>query len=158
MSITIRSSTLGALADPARPWGLEPGQAVELTDLDGAILARREDILALADELAEEELLDEMVSYRTDVTGVDNAIFISPRGMTRHAPRIKLAINLPDALNPQSETAAVAIADGAVVAGQVPPHLLEQARRFIDANRDVLVDYWEYRIDTEQLRKRLKSV
>jgi hypothetical protein len=41
------------------------------------------------------------------------------------------------------------------VAGEVPPGLLDQARRFIDANRDVLLDYWEYRIDTDELRRRL---
>jgi hypothetical protein len=44
------------------------------------------------------------------------------------------------------------------VAGGVPPTLLEQTQRFIDANRDVLLDYSEYRIDTDALRRRLKSV
>ncbi|HEY1363656.1 MAG TPA: DUF4160 domain-containing protein [Xanthobacteraceae bacterium] len=99
-----------------------------------------------------------MVSYRRDVTGVDHTIFISPKGNTRHAPRIKLAIDPPDSLDPRGKTASVAIGDGAVVAGEVPARLLEEVRRFIDANREVLVDYWEYRIDTEALRRRLKSV
>jgi len=26
------------------------------------------------------------------------------------------------------------------------------------ANRDALLDYWDYRIDTDQLRQRLKSI
>lgn len=97
-----------------------------------------------------------MVSYRRNVTGVDNTIFISPKGKTRHTARIKLAIDPPHAVDPQSETAAVTFADDAVVAGDVPPDLLKQVRRFIDANRDVLLDCWEYRIDTEELSQRLK--
>ena len=45
--------------------------------------------------------------------------------------------------------------DAAVVAGEdVPTPLLDQVRRFIDLNRGALLDYWEYRIDTEQLRSR----
>ena len=45
-----------------------------------------------------------------------------------------------------------------VVAGEVAPALLAQVQQFIDANRAVLLDYWEYRIDTDTLRRRLKSV
>jgi hypothetical protein len=116
------------------------------------------EIVGLADELAEEELLEETLSYRKNVTGVDNTIFISPKGNTRHGPRVKLAIDPPDSVDPRGNIASVAIIDGTVVAGDVPPRLLEQVRRFIDANREVLVDYWEYRIDTETLRRRLKSV
>lgn len=110
------------------------------------------------DELAEEQLLEESLSFRKDVTGVDNTIFISPKGNTRHAPRIKLAIDPPDSVDPRGKTASVTIGDATVVAGDVSPRLLEQVRRFVDANREVLLDYWEYRIDTEELRRRLKSV
>jgi hypothetical protein len=128
--------------------------------MTGSVSSSSNEILAdpLADERAEEELLEEMVSYRKDVTGVDNTIFISPKGNTRHAPRIKLAIDPPLSVDPRSRTASVRIADGAVVAGEVPARLLEQVRKFIEANRDVLLDYWEYRIDTEELRRRLKHV
>jgi len=112
----------------------------------------------MADELAEQQLLEEILCYRKDVTGVDNTIFISPKGNTRHAARIKLAIEPPDSIDPRSKTASVAIGDATVVAGDVSPRLLEQVRQFLEANRDVLLDYWEYRIDTEDLRRRLKSV
>jgi hypothetical protein len=92
------------------------------------------------------------------MTGIDSTIFISPKGNTRHAARIKLAIAPPDSIDPRSKTASVAIADGTVVAGDIPPRLLEQVREFIGGNREVLLDYWEYRIDTEALRRRLKSL
>jgi hypothetical protein len=112
-----------------------------------------------ADELAEKELVEEMVSYRKDVTGIDHTVFISPKGHTRHNPRLKLAIDPPDTVDPRSKTASIAIKDGAVVAGEdVPAPLLGQVGRFIELNRGALLDYWEYRIDTEQLRRRLKPI
>src|SRR5438067_961248 len=57
------------------------------TDADiGPVLVDQD----LADELAEKELVEEMVSYRKDVTGMDHTVFISPKGHTRHGARIKL--------------------------------------------------------------------
>jgi hypothetical protein len=50
------------------------------------------------------------------------------------------------------------IDDGKVVAGEVPSKLRQQVRKFLDLNRDVLLEYWEYRIGTEQLFERLKSI
>jgi hypothetical protein len=44
------------------------------------------------------------------------------------------------------------------MAGEVPAALLKAAQRFIDLNRAALLDYWEYRIDTEELRQRLVSI
>lgn len=108
---------------------------------------------------ADERLFEEMVSYRKNVTGVDNTLFISPRGMTRHAARIKVAIAPPDSINPQTSTASVRIVDGAVVKGSaIPSHLLRQVLDFIALNREVLLDYWDYHIDTEELRQRLRKI
>jgi hypothetical protein len=108
--------------------------------------------------LAEQELFVETLSYRKDVTGVDNTLFIPPKGNTRHAARITLAIEPPHTVDPRGRTAVIAIADGTIVAGDVPPRFLEQVGQFIDANREVLLDYWDYRVDTEMLRQRLRRV
>jgi hypothetical protein len=107
--------------------------------------------------LAELDDLQEMVSYRKNVTGVSHVVFISPRGNAQHGPRIKVAIDPPDSLDPRTETASIAL-DGTVVAGEVYPSLLRQSREFLRLNRDVLADYWFYRIDTDELRQRLKPV
>ena len=116
------------------------------------------ELAPLLDELAEVELLEEMVSYRKDATGIDNTIFISPRGQTRHAPRIKVAINPPDSLNPSTSTASIAIHDGSVPAENIKPALHRQLMQFIDLNRDLLLDYWDYRVDTRELDRRLKPL
>jgi hypothetical protein len=160
MTITIRSSTLSNLSDPALRKELAPdhGHAVELTDLGGAILVRPEDIHALADQLAEEELLEEMSSYGKRTTGIDNTIWISPKGNTCRGPRLKVAIDPPDAIRPGGRVASISIADGSVVAGDAPAGVLKQARQFIDANRDVLIDYWNYKILTDEMQQRLKKV
>ena len=110
------------------------------------------------DEWAERELLEEMTSFRKEDTGVDNTIFISPKGFTQHAPRIKLAIDPPDSFDPRGETASVMIDGGHVVAGKVPSKLLEQVRQFLELNRAVLLDYWDYKIGTTDLVRRLKSI
>jgi hypothetical protein len=146
------------MANPARLIeAMRAGSVISIPDLDYTIVPTTA-LAELADERAAEELLEEMVSYRKDVTGVQNTIFISPKGNTRPASRIKLAIDPPLSVDPRTKTASVAVADGTIVAGEVPPWLLDQARRFIDANRDVLLDYWEYRIDTDELRRRLKPI
>ena len=41
-------------------------------------------------------------------------------------------------------------------ARQVAPHIAEQAKQFIDRNRQALLDYWECKIDTAQLVDRLR--
>src|SRR5919108_2283550 len=123
MTVVIPSSSAEIIANPRGFLDeMRRGRIINLTDL-GYMVAPTAEIVSLADKLAEEELLEEMVSYRKDVTGVDHTIFISPKGNTRHAPRIKLAIDPPDSIDPRGKTASVAIADGAVVGGEIPSRL-----------------------------------
>jgi hypothetical protein len=99
---------------------------------------------------------EEMVSYRANVTGISHTIFISPRGNADHDPRVKVAIDPPDSLDPRSRTAIVTIKG--VVIGNLDPQLGRQVQRFVQLNRAVLLDYWDYEIDTDQLRQRLQSI
>jgi len=148
MTATVPSSAAEVVSDPA---AFLRALRADVPDFDYRAAA------ALADALAEEELLEEMVSHRTDVTGVSNTIFISPKGNTRHAAHVEVAINPADSVDPRGETASVAISDGSVMAGNVSAALLKDVQRFSELNCAALIDCWEYRIDTEQLRQRLKS-
>lgn len=116
--------------------------------------------VAIIDEaLAEQNQLEEMVSYRQNVTGIPNTVFISGKGRVRHAPRIKVAINPSTSLDPSGTNASIDIHSGQRVAGEdVPAELQRQLTRFIELNREALLDYWEYRIDTDMLRSRLRSI
>jgi hypothetical protein len=112
----------------------------------------------LSEQLAEEEeLTADIVSYRKNITGLDNTVFISVK-FPRHGPRIKVAIDPPTHVDPAGNNASVSIDDGRLVAGDLPARTLEQVRHFININRAVLMDYWEKRIDTDELRQRLRQV
>ena len=99
---------------------------------------------------------EEMVSYHANVTGISHTIFISPRGNAAHSPQVKVAIDPPDSLDPRGNITTITF-DGAVI-GAIDPHLARQVLRFIDINRAVLLDYWNYEIDTDQLRQRLQPI
>ncbi len=60
--------------------------------------------------------LDETVSFRKNVTGIDHTLFLT-------GPYVKVALDPPDSLDPHGATATVAL-DGTLVAGDVPPELL----------------------------------
>jgi hypothetical protein len=116
-------------------------------------------IVAISDELAERELAGDMVSYRKNKTGIDNVIFISPKGYTRHTARIKVAIEPPHSLDTTTKTASIEISSGEVVAGELSDtQLLKQVQKFIELNRPVLIEYWNNKIATDELTERLKPV
>ena len=115
-------------------------------------------IVDISDELAERELLGDMVSYRKKKTGVDNTIFISQKGYARHGARIKIAIDPPHSIDVTSRTASVSINSGKVAQGEVSPALLKQVQKFIALNREVLLQYWDARIDTDELAEQLRPI
>jgi hypothetical protein len=146
---TVTAVSSGAAAVMPLEWlqevnaaGIQPGQLGSLLD-------------AMA-ELAEEEITADMVSYRKNVTGLDNTVFISVK-FPRHGPRIKVAVDPPTHVDPMGNNASVSIDNGSVVAGHLAARDLAAVKRFIELNRDVLMDYWEKRIDTDQLRERLQK-
>jgi hypothetical protein len=157
MTVTIRSSTLSNLDRAVLRQELAPGHAVKLTDLDGAILVRPEDIPALANDLAEEEeRLGDMASLEKESTGVDSVVFVSTKADAQHAARIKIAVDPPESFNVASKTASMAIHDFSIVGAYVAPHIVEQAKRFVETNREVLLLYWEAKIGTKEMINRLR--
>jgi hypothetical protein len=94
-----------------------------------------------------EETLEHMASFRWDSAGVDNTIFLSTKGYARHAARIKVAIDPLDTLDVTAITASIAVHDGSLVDGKMPPALLRRVQRFIDLNREPILRYWSNEID-----------
>jgi hypothetical protein len=99
----------------------------------------------------------DMSSLRREETGVDNTIFVSTKGRAQHAPRIKIAIDPPDSFNATSKTASMAFHDYSVTGAYVPPRLVEQATRFIERNRDVLLRYWDAKISTREMLDQIRK-
>ena len=109
------------------------------------------------DQLAEEEITASMAAFRKSVTGVDNTIFIAAK-FPRHVPCIKVAVDPPTHTDRFGDNASVAIEDGKILAGELPPKVHLQVKRFLELNRDTLLAYWEQQIDDDELRSRLVSI
>ena len=148
MTIVIRSSSAQIAADPASFLSaLRAGHAVHVPELGGTVA------LVEADQEAED-----MVSLRPEMTGVENSIFVSTKGYAEHAPRIKIAVDPPHTFNATSKSASMAIHDHGIRGESLAPHIAEQTKRFIDLNREALLDYWDFKIDAAQLIERLKPI
>ncbi len=151
MNITMSSSDF--VADPNRlVREMREGRVIHLSDV-GYTLGPSSGFLVASEENDEAE---DMVSLRKNVTGVENTIFVSTKGYAQHAARIKIAVDPPDALNATSKSASMAIADYRIMGEYVDPRIAEQAKQFIERNREALLSYWNCEIDTAELIRRLK--
>jgi hypothetical protein len=157
MSIVTTLSSAAILADPKVLFReFEEGNTVHVADL-GYTFAPTAALNAIYELIAEEvDEAEDMASLSANITGVDNTVFVSTKGHGRHAARIKIAIDPPDTFNPASKTASMAIHDYSVRGEYVPTHIAEQAKRFIERNRAVLLRYWNCEINTDELLKQLR--
>ena len=104
--------------------------------------------------------IEEMASFRKKTTGIDNTIFLSPKGGAKHAARIKVAIDPPDSISPSSGCVSIEVSDYAytILGVLVPTDLAAKLKKFIDINRSVIIDYWNYKISTDELSDKLKEI
>ena len=156
MGIATTLSSAAILADPqilVREF--QEGNTVYISDF-GYTFAPTAAISAINELIAEEIAeTEDMAALRSGVTGVDNTVFVSPKGHARHAARIKIAVDPPHSLDPTAKKASMAIHDYGTIGAYLPPQIIEQAKQFIERNRDVLLRYWNHEIDTDELTKQL---
>ncbi len=82
----------------------------------------------------------EMANLRPERTGLPFVVFISQKGGARHDVRVKVA---PGAKVRPSEMVTVAIRPSVrVVRGELDPRDLALLTRWIDLNRNTLIEYW----------------
>jgi hypothetical protein len=99
-----------------------------------------------------------MASFRKNVTGIDNVVWLY-EDQHDAGVCILVAVDPPDTLDHAvGKTASVAVHDGTVIEGAMPAWLLNQVLEFIERNRNTLVDYWNGRIDTLDLRSKALAV
>jgi hypothetical protein len=146
--IVIESSLAEIEAHPARFFdALRAGHTVHVSDLGGTVAIVETD-----------EEVEDMASLRSKTTGVENTIFVSTKAFGRHAARIKIAVDPPHTFNATSKSASMAIHDYGITGEYLAPRIVEQAKQFIELNRDALLDFWECKISTEDLIERLKPI
>lgn len=96
---------------------------------------------ALAPDEAEGQALFEMANLRPEGIGLPFVVFISQKGGARHDVRVKVARGVK--VRP-SEMVTVAVRpEVRVVRGRLDPHDLDLLTRWIELNKDVLIDYWD---------------
>ena len=104
--------------------------------MDGAVAERRRKRGA-----AEGQALFEMANLRPERTGLPFVVLISQKAGARHDVRVKVA---PGAKVLPSEMITVAVrAAVRVVRRRLDSHNLGLLTRWIELNRNVLVDYWD---------------
>lgn len=109
----------------------------------------------LPDAEGEEDSFD-LANLPPEVTGLPMVVWVSQRGRTRHDVRVKVSLVHGRRMN-IDQTASVSVRPSVtVVAG--PPLTkddLEAVARWIDRNREAIIDFWEERIYTNELLARL---
>src|SRR6516225_3689239 len=110
-------------------------------------------------EIGEDELF-EMVNLVPRLTGLPMTIWVSPRGNARHGPRIKVSRCEPGGPGISSSNLATVAVDVSpwLVAGYLSGSDLQAVSDWVKRNEAVLVDYWDFRIDTDELLQRLQPL
>jgi hypothetical protein len=106
---------------------------------------------------AEGQALFEMANLRPERTGLPFVVFISQNAGARHDVRVKVASGTR--VRP-SEMITVAIRPSVrVVRGKLDPNDLGLLTRWVDLNKDVLIDYWNGIIEyTEDAMNAIKPI
>ncbi len=107
--------------------------------------------------MSEAEAPYEMVNLVPRMTGLPMTIWASPRGQARHDVSIKV--------NPTHgrqmiirDAVTVAVRPAPRVIGMLSPADRQAIFQWIATNEAALVDYWEFRIDTDEFLQRLKPI
>src|SRR5216684_1732862 len=149
MNVTVRSSDLGELTNHPE-LAQQSGTATVLAGT-GAFIAQismLQEIAAAPDAgrklgdmveaLLEQEFAYAMAILDVDVTGIENILWFQPVPTGQHGPRVKVAIDPPDAIRQGG--------------------LERQVRAFIELNKPVLMDYWNLKISTNKFLSQLRPL
>jgi hypothetical protein len=100
----------------------------------------------------------EMVNLVPRMTGLPMTIWASPRGQARHDVRIKVnPTHGPQMVIRDAVTVAVRPAPR-VIAGTLSPADRQAVFQWIAMNEAALVDYWDFRIYTDEFLQRLQPL
>jgi hypothetical protein len=108
--------------------------------------------------ISEGEAPYEMVNLAPRMTGLPMTVWASPRGQARHDVRLKVnpthgrQMIIRDAISVAVRPAP------RVVGGRLPPADAQAVFRWIAMNEAALVDYWDFRIDTDEFLRRLQPL
>jgi hypothetical protein len=110
------------------------------------------------DKSSEAEAPYEMVNLVPRLTGLPMTIWASPRGQARHDVRIKVNQTHGRQMIIRDAISVAVRPVPRVVAGTLSPADRQAVFQWVALNEGALVDYWEFRIDTDELLQRLRPL
>lgn len=116
--------------------------------------ARRDDPSAIVDLFALSNLLPETTGVRGAVLWVSAGEF--GKRNSKHGPRLLVVPGNTVKAERLKDAVAVPLTSPPEIVGTLPPKLRRQVARFIDANREVLLQHWNGQLDSKQVMGMLK--
>jgi hypothetical protein len=109
-------------------------------------------------DAADDEGMFEMANLYPRTTGLPMTVWVSPRGNARHDARVKVSRGAGDRMVLE-DAAVVGIRPvPSVIEGELGAAEFAAVARWIELNREVLLDYWNGAADTAELIGRLGRV
>ena len=110
-----------------------------------------------------ESFLMEMASFRPNSTGIDRVvIWMGPKqaGAAKHGPRIKVSASYTNNIQPDDLFVMTVNTNPTIVAGtpNLSSETIEDIKDWIRVNYQVLIAFWDYQIDDEQVKQMIKKV
>jgi hypothetical protein len=112
----------------------------------------------LASETVESDDIFHMTNLSPRMTGLPMSVWVSPRGNARHDARIK--VNMTHGRQMKIDNTAVVSVHPAprVIAGRLSSADQRAVAEWIGLNAQAIIDYWDEKLDTDQLLERLRPV
>ena len=130
----------------ATPWRDDAVSKGLLRDLDGK---------SATDE--EEEDFFDMANLPPEATGLPMVVWVSQRGRAQHAARVKVSLIHGRRMSSRQMTSVSVRPTVEVVAGApLSSEDLSAVRKWVAANEQAILDYWEERLFTTELIERLR--
>ena len=108
--------------------------------------------------MSEAEAPYETVNLVPRMTGVPMTVWASPRGQARHDVRVKVNPTHGRQMITRDAVSVTVRPVPRVIAGTLSPADQQAIFQWLAINEAALVDYWDFRIDTDEFLKRLQPI
>jgi hypothetical protein len=110
-----------------------------------------------ADE--DEEDFFDMANLPPEVTGLPMVVWVSQRGKAQHAVRVKVSLVHGRRMSPDRMTSVSVRPTVEVVAGApLSTEDLDAVRKWVTANEQTIVNYWDEKLFTNELLEQLRRI
>ena len=108
-------------------------------------------------KMKENSNLYEMANIKQSTSGLPVIIFISPKGRANHGHRVKVQNNYSSNTQEGNFFSITISEDPEIIGdiGEVKSSDLRKIREFVIKNKEVLLDYWNDKIDTAEVIEKL---